>query len=175
VPLAALVPQNQSIQQLGIYCNISTQNQTFIKSYMILGSNLTNEQFCLSAQADKSGVLPLYSANGTRSNAVIQPNYYQGVINLGGQPYVEFLMIYLPNANGTVVNPPSQFYTSNYYRGFFLGSIPGFTEVYPSNAVGVNFVNGTYPIRIFALNGFTGSLPPVPAKPPYIHNNFTMP
>jgi len=75
----------------------------------------------------------------------------------------------------TITDAPTEFYNSNYYKGFFLGNLPGFTQVYPSNATGINYVNGTYPIRIFALDNFTGKLPPVVQKPAWVHNNFTLP
>ncbi len=93
-----------------------------------------------------------------------------------GAPFVEFMMIYVPNtANGTITNAPTGFYTSNYYKGFVLGNLPGFTQVYPANSPGINFVNVTEPVRIFAVNNFTGTLPEVPPKPTWVNNNYTMP
>jgi hypothetical protein len=97
-------------------------------------------------------------------------------VNVGGVPFVQYLAIYVPNGpNDTITNAPTKFYASNYYKGFILGDLPGFKQVYPQNATGVNFVNGTYPIRIYALNNFTGQLPIVPPKPSWIQNNYTMP
>jgi hypothetical protein len=120
-------------------------------------------------------VLKVYK-KGQQINAYLQSSDYLGIVNVAGTQFVEYLMIYVPNsANGTITGAPSLFYTSNYYKGFILGNIPGFTQVYPANAVGINFLNGTYGVRIFALNNFTGKLPPVPPKPSYIHNNYTMP
>ncbi len=174
IPLAALVPSNQS-QSINFYCSISTNSTPYVQAPLIIGQNYSNQSVCVDINPNKNGVLSLYNSTGKKLNAVIQSSFYLGVVNVGGTPYVEYMMIYLPGANGTVVNPPSQFYTSNYYRGFILGKLPGFTQVYPQNATGINFVNGTYAVRIYALNNFTGQLPPVPVKPSWIHNNYSMP
>jgi hypothetical protein len=108
-------------------------------------------------------------------NAVIQESQYISVQYLQGIPYVLFLVVYLPNANGTVVNAPSQFYNSNYYRGFFTGNLPGFRQVYPNVTAGTNFVNFTDPIRIYQVLNYTGGAPAVPSKQPWITNNDVMP
>jgi len=179
VPLAALAPQaapNQTQQTIDDYCQMSNTTNVYIKSFMVVGSTVENNTVCISETPTKSGILNVYNSNGTKTNAVIQSSSYLGVQNIQGSLYVEFIVVYLPNANGTVTNAPSDFYSSNYYKGFFLGQLPGFRQVYPAtNATGINFVNGTYPIRIFELINYTGGLPPVPAKPPWVHNNDTMP
>ncbi len=177
LPLSALEPTaNTSQQSIDNYCSISNSKATYIRSFLVLGNGVENNTVCISSVPNQNGVMSVYYSNGTKSNAVIQSASYTGVENIPGSGlYVQFIMIYLPNANGTVTNAPSEFYNSNFYRGFFLGSLPGFQQVYPSNAAGVNFVNGTYPIRIFELVNYTGGLPPVPPKPPWIHNNDTMP
>jgi len=174
VPLATLVPTNTS-QSINYYCSMSNATATFAKAYMVIGNSLANQTVCVNVKPNNQGVLSVYNSNGTKMNAVIQSSYYEGIINIQGTPFVEYLLIYLPGANGTVANPPSLFYTSNYYNAFVLGKLPGFTQVYPANATGINFVNGTYPIRIFALDNFTGTLPAVPQKPSWVHNNYTMP
>ena len=108
-------------------------------------------------------------------NAVIQESQYLGVQYIQSTPYVLFLVIYLPGANGTVQNAPSEFYNSNYYKGFFTGDLPGFRQVYPNYTAGTNFVNFTQSIRIYEVVNYTGGLPPVPAKPSWITNNDVMP
>ena len=120
--------------------------------------------------------------NGTETNIMIVPSsqFYLGTANLGSSAnpsiYLDFMVLYLPNGpNGTVTNAPTEFYNSNYYRGFYLGSLPGFKIVYPSNFTGINYVNGTHPVVIYALNNYTGGLPPVTSKPAWISNNFTAP
>ena len=72
-------------------------------------------------------------------------------------------------------NAPSEFYNSNFYRGFFTGDLPGFRQVYPNYTAGINFVNFTQPVRIYELVNYTGGLPPVPPKPSWITNNDVMP
>ncbi len=173
VPLQALLQTNTT---LSMYCSISNSTSQYIKTLLVAGQSLSNETVCVRPQSSSSTLMNVYSSNGTRLNAYIQGTDYLGVVNVQGEPFVEFLMIYTPNGpNDTITNAPTEFYSSNYYKGFFLGSLPGFTQVYPSNATGINEVNGTYPIRIFALDNFTGSLPPVVQKPSWVHNNFTLP
>ncbi len=178
LPLSALVPSNQTLGQQSIndYCPISNSTTTYISGYLVIGNNLENKTVCVDSVPNSNGVLKAYSANGTRINAVVQSSAYLGVQNIQGSYYVEFLMIYLPNGpNDTITNAPSDFYDSNYYKGFFLGNLPGFKLVYPSNSTGINMVNGTYPVRIYELPNYTGTLPRVPAKPSWVHNNYTMP
>jgi len=141
-----------------------------------VGQGLSNQTVCIKTQNSASTLFNVYNTNGTKINAYIQGTSYLGVVNVQNEPFVEFLVIYTPNStNGTITDAPTEFYNSNYYKGFFLGNLPGFTQVYPSNATGINYVNGTYPIRIFALDNFTGKLPPVVQKPAWVHNNFTLP
>ena len=174
VPLDALIGANTS--SLNFYCSISNSTSTYIKSYEVQGNSLSNTSVCVSTIPTSTGAAQLYTSTGAKMNAMIPLSYYVGVIPIQGTDFVEYPTIYLPNGpNGTITDAPSKFYTSNYYRGFFLGELPGFTEVYPSNATGINYINGTYPIRIFELNNFTGTLPAVPSKPSWVHNNYTMP
>ena len=173
VPLQALLGTNTT---LGMYCSISNSTAQYIKTLLVVGQGLSNETVCIKTQNRASTLFNVYSANGTKINAYIQGTSYLGVVNVQNEPFVEFLVIYTPNStNGTITDAPTEFYNSNYYKGFFLGNLPGFTQVYPSNATGINYVNGTYPIRIFALDNFTGKLPPVVQKPAWVHNNFTLP
>jgi asparagine N-glycosylation enzyme membrane subunit Stt3 len=180
IPLSALAPGAASGLNASInnFCQISSGTTTFIRGYLVIGNNVENNTICVDSTPNANGVLSVYSSDGTKTNSVIQEAEYLGVQSIQGTPYVQFLMIYLPNApNDSITNAPSQFYTSNFYKGFFLGNLPGFKEVYPTNvtAGGVNFVNGTYPVRIYEIVNYTGGLPPVPPKPSYIHNNDTMP
>ena len=175
LPLSALAPSNYSQQSINDYCQTSSGKATYIKAFLVLGNNVENNTVCVSGTPNQNGVLSVYSSNGTKTNAVLQSSNYLGVQSIQGSLFVEYMMIYLPDANGTISNAPSDFYNSNFYKGFFLGSLPGFKEVYPLNATGINMVNGSYPVRIFALVNYTGGLPPVPAKPAWVHNNDTMP
>ena len=174
VPLAVLTQSNAT--SLNYYCSISSSNSTYIKALEVTGGVLLNSSVCISSKPQVSGAAYLYSASGKKTNAVIQLSNYLGVTSVQGTEFVEYLALYLPNGpNDTITDAPTEFYTSNYYRGFYLGSLPGFTQVYPSNATGINYLNATYPIRIYELNNFTGSLPAVPSKPPWVNNNYSMP
>jgi hypothetical protein len=185
IPLAALV-QNQTglSQSISYYCSASSSTQQLVSSLLVVGSSIENQSVCVSISdalnASRKGALRTYYANGTRLNMYIQSSSYIGIINVQGVPFVQYLAIYAPNGpNGTITDAPTQFYTSNYYKGFVLGNLPGFTEVYPNNITtggGVlNMINASYPVRIYELNNFTGTLPRVPIKPPYVNNNYTMP
>ncbi len=179
IPLSVLAP---SLQQptLSNFCTISNSITQYALSYLVVGNNLSNQTVCVSTIPNQNGVSSVYSPNGTKLNAVVQVvnNQPLGATSLSanGSTYLEYLMIYLPNGpNNTITNAPSEFYQSNFYRGFFLGDLPGFTLVYPNNAIGINFVNYTSQIRIFKLNNFTGQLPQHVQKPDYIENNYTFP
>ena len=176
IPLPALLPQNSSTQSLSYYCSMSNSTTQFVKTYLVHGNSLSNNTVCVDTTPNSNGVLSTYDANGTKLNAVLQSSELLGEVSISNIPFLEYLMIYLPNApNNTITDAPSQFYNSSFYKGFFFGTLPGFKQVYPANATGINFVNGTYPIRILALDNFTGKLPPVPSKPSYVHNNLIMP
>jgi asparagine N-glycosylation enzyme membrane subunit Stt3 len=178
LPLAALLPSNStSLQQsLSNYCSISTSKDVMISAYLVIGNSVSNKTVCVDSTPGKNGVLSVYNTTGSKINAVVQSSQYMGVVNIAGMQFVEYLLVYLPNApNGTISDAPSQFYSSNFYKAFFLGNLPGFTEVYPANAPGINYVNGTYAVRIYSLNNFTGTLPTVPAKPAWVSNNYQMP
>lgn len=179
LPLSALTntaPSSSSLQSLT--CSISTPTTTYYRGFEVTGQTVSNQTFCVQfpkALTNLTG--QIYDSTGNKLNAFINFSYYSGVITLGGTQYVQFLMIYTPNGpNNTITNAPSDFYESNFYKGFFLGNLPGFHLVYPTNSVGgVNYVNTYDPIRIFELNNFTGSLPPVPVKPSWVTNNYTIP
>ncbi|MDE1866009.1 MAG: hypothetical protein KGH94_05230 [Candidatus Micrarchaeota archaeon] len=179
IPLSVF-QSGSSQSSINDYCSITGTNALYVNTFLITGSSLSNQSACTElpyqqTKAAASGVLRLYSSNGTALNAVIQESQYLGVQSIGGTQYILFLVIYLPNSNGIVENPPSQFYNSTYYKGFFTGNLPGFRQVYPNYTTGTNFVNFTNPIRIYELVNYTGGLPPVPPKPSWIANNDVMP
>jgi len=177
-PQFVLLPLiTNSTSSLSFYCSISNSTVQYLRGYLVTGQTLSNDTVCVNPQPNANGVLSIYNSNGTKLNAVIQESFSSGVIRLSGLPFVELLMIYMPNApNATITNAPSGFYNSTFYKGFFLGDLSGFTEVYPEhNTTGINMINFTAPVRIFKLNNFTGSLPKILQKPPYVHNNYTMP
>jgi hypothetical protein len=177
VPLQVLIGSTNTTQIQGVYCSISNQTATFVTGYLVTGQSILNQTVCINLNGvNKNGAMQVYNSSGKKMNAMINLGFYQGVTRVGGQEFVQFLMIYTPNApNGTVTDAPTAFYSSNFYSGFFLGKLAGFNLVYPQNSVGVNFVNGTYPIRIFKLMNYTGGLPPVLQKLPWVKNNYTVP
>jgi len=177
-PQFVLLPYiTNATSSLSFYCTISNNTVQYLRGYLVTGQSLSNGTVCINPQPDVKGVLNVYSSNGTKLNAVVQASFSSGLVRLSGLPFVELLMIYTPDApNGTITNAPSSFYNSNFYKGFFLGNLAGFTEVYPEhNVTGINMVNFTAPVRIFRLDNFTGSLPKILQKPPYVYNNYTMP
>lgn len=178
LPLAALLGSNSTLQQsIGFYCQISNNTVQYIQGFLSPASNATNEStVCVNPKPNAQGVLQVYTNTGKKMNAYISAANYQGVVSSQGVQLIEYMMIYAPNGpNGTITDAPTGFYDSNYYKGFILGNLTGFTEVYPAGAVGINYLNGTYPVRIFALNNYTGGNAPVPKKPQWIVNNYTIP
>ncbi len=120
----------------------------------------------------------IYNTNGSKTNMMLssQPVLFGGASNISGQTFLSFVVLVKPNGpNDTITNAPSLFYQSNYYKGFFLGHLGGFTLAYPSNFTGMNYINSTNEIMIYKLNNFTGSLPNVTQKASWVNNNYTMP
>jgi hypothetical protein len=166
-----------STTNINNYCQLKNSNVTAIKTLMSIGSGLSNQTYCTPLVNSSAPVRLLYP-NGTVTNILViaQQQFFYGLYNIGGQQFLTFIAFYLPNApNGTITNAPTKFYSSNYYRGFYLGKLPGFTLAYPANFTGINYVNGTHQVVIYRVNNYTGSLPYVTPKPSWVQNNFTMP
>ncbi|MCL4372128.1 hypothetical protein M1373_02295 [Candidatus Marsarchaeota archaeon] len=180
LPLAALLPPNQTgiSQSINYYCSMSNSTVQYIKTYLLTGASISNSTVCASTVPTKNGDLQLYYSNGTQINALIPLSYDLGEVSLGGVPFVEYFVAYTPNApNDNITDAPTEFYNSNFYRGFMFGTLPGFVQVYPNatSTPGINLVNGTYPLRILEIVNYTGGTPAVPQKPSYVHNNLTIP
>ena len=166
-----------SASDISDYCQIPNSNVSALKGIMVIGSSISNQTFCVPLSGSSSSTTLLYP-NGTKTNIILSATqqFYAGEVDVSGEQFLSFLVLYLPNGpNGTITNAPTEFYNSNYYRGFYLGKLPGFTLAYPSNFTGVNFVNGTHQVVIYQVDNYTGGLPPVTPKPSWINNNFTMP
>ncbi len=159
------------------YCSFSNSSFTALQSFLVIPDQQQTPQYCASTTPNANGVYNVYTENGTKTNIVLSSSFNLGTYNAGGGTYlVAFMPIYLPNGpNGTITDAPTMFYGSNYYRGFFLGNMPGFTLAYPQNFTGVNFVNSTAPIMIYAVDNYTGGNPTVTPKPSWVDNNFTVP
>ncbi|MEM3205041.1 MAG: hypothetical protein QW046_05370 [Candidatus Micrarchaeaceae archaeon] len=176
-PVYALIPT--SVSSVSQYCQFANSTISAVKALAIAGPQLLNITYCVPTSIYTSRApVYLYSPNGTKLNAMIVPNsqFYYGTTSISGINFVTFMVLYTPNApNDTITDAPTEFYMSNYYRGFFFGSLPGYHLVYPANFTGMNYVNSTNEVMIMALNNYTGSLPYVTPKPAWVHNNYTIP
>ncbi len=174
-PAYVLLPASTS--SINSYCQFSGKNVAALKTLLLADNQLSNTTYCAPTNFT-NGPVRLLDTNGNETNILLVPTaqFFAGVNNLGGQQFLTFIPLYLPNGpNDTITNAPSQFYNSNYYRGFYLGNLPGFHLAYPTNFTGVNYVNGTWPVMIYELDNYTGPLPAVAPKPAWVVNNFTMP
>lgn len=183
-PAYLLVPITNNVNA---YCSFSNSTMAAINSTeLILPDQFTNTSYCVStafiqeaAQEDFQGNLAtrLYYSNGTESNVWLSTVLFEGEEKIGSIDFLTFMELYAPNGpNDTITNAPSEFYNSTYYKGYFLGSLPGMSLAYPSNVPkGINYINYTQKIMIYQLNNFSGTLPTVTPKPSWIKNNYTMP
>ncbi|MDE1874178.1 MAG: hypothetical protein KGI04_03610 [Candidatus Micrarchaeota archaeon] len=174
-PAYAFIPFSTS--NINNYCQFKNSNVSALKTIILAGSQALNETYCAPVNFTSSSVR-LLNSNGNKTNILIIPStqFFAGVSNLSGQQYLTFIPLYLPNGpNDTITNAPTKFYDSNYYRAFYLGSLPGFTLAYPGNFTGINYVNGTWPVMVYRVDNYTGPLPTVAPKPAWVVNNFTMP
>ncbi len=182
VPYVILDPYYSTGPSLSDYCSFSTSSNQFARTYIITNDSISSQYECMSEVPNSNGAVQLYTSNDTPTNAFLNLQDYIGIqyLNISGvkTPFEEYMAIYTPNGpNGTITDAPTQFYNSNFYKGFFLGKLQGFHQVYSyvNDTNGTNLVNYTDPLRAFELNNFTGKLPPQVPKPPYVHNNYTMP
>ncbi len=187
-PVYALVSADTN--QITSFCNLNTTNATTLRTYLLVGSNLYNvtspssltpTTYCVSESIFSNNpppYAPIYNSNGTVTNAIIIPNteFFYGLAPISGQPYADFLVVYLPNGpNDTITNAPTLFYNSTYYKGFFFGKLDGFTLVYPKNFTGINYISSFNPVMIFQYNNYTGGNPYVTPKLGFVNNNYTVP
>ncbi len=180
-PIEVNIPENPSVND---YCSFKNSSIQAVQVLLTVGESVPqaiNQSYCVPTSGTSNGVLRLYSLNGTPTNIVIDLNnsdVVNGYVNYGSAgTFLSAMAIYLPNGpNDTVTDAPSLFYSSNYYRAFFLGHLPGFTMVYPVGGFsGVNFLNSTNDVVIYKLNNYTGGSPQHIVKPSYITNNFSVP
>ena len=166
-------------QNVNNYCQYGNSTNVALKGFLVVGNNPLNSTYCVPLRFLQSGnATYVYNSNGTKTDMLLssQPVLFGGETNISGQTFISFMVLMAPNGpNDTVKNPLSLFYESNYYKGFFLGHLNGFSLAYPSSFSGINYVNSTNEIMIYKLNNFTGSLPNVTPKASWVHNNLTMP
>jgi hypothetical protein len=175
-PAELIVPYNATINE---YCSSGNSTSPSLIGDVVLGlgSQLSNQTYCMPVSLLQTGN-PTYllNPNGTKTNILVTTPLFEGLTQIQGQVFYTFILIYAPNGpNDTITDAPSEFYQSNYYKGYFLGHLPGFTRVYPANFTGINYVNSTSKVVIYALNNYTGGNPPHTAKPSWIKNNYTVP
>jgi hypothetical protein len=174
-PMYLLVPIQPGIND---YCSFSNSSNIALRGIGVIGSEPANVSYCVPQSfLYNLTASRLLTPNGTKTNAFIIPYYYGGTALISGEPFASFLVIYAPNGpNDTITDAPTEFYSSNFYQGFFLGKLQGFTIAYPTNFTsGLNFVNSTHKVVILQVNNFTGSLPHVTPKPSWVTNNYSMP
>jgi len=174
-PAYIMLPLNTN--NINNYCQIPNSTVAALRSLLLVGNGFSNQTLCVPLNVS-DGPTRVMNSNGTETNMLLIPNgqFFAGTATIGGQQFANFMVLYLPNGpNNTVTNAPTKFYDSNYYRAFYLGSLPGFKVVYPQNFKGMNYVNGTWPVVIYQVDNYTGTLPTVTPKPAWVHNNFTMP
>ncbi len=174
-PAYLLLPLSTS--NINSYCQFKNSKVSALKTILLTGNQVSNQTYCTPTNFTTSSVR-LLDSNGNETNILLVPSqqFYAGLNNFGGQQFLTFIPLYLPNGpNNTITDAPTKFYDSNYYRAFYLGQLPGFHVVYPSNFTGVNYVNGTWPVVVYQLDNYTGPLPTVTPKPAWVVNNFTMP
>lgn len=174
-PAYLMVPISAS--NINNYCQFASGKVSALKTLLLADNAFTNQTFCTPTNFT-NGTVKILDSNGNATNVLLVPTaqFFAGINNLGGQQFATFIALYLPNGpNGTISNAPTAFYSSNYYRGFYLGKLPGFSIVYPSNFTGINYVNASHQVVIYRLNNYTGPNPYVTPKPAWVQNNFTMP
>jgi hypothetical protein len=179
-PVDALIPIPPNIS-ISSYCQFSNSTVSAVKVILLAGNQeYLNGTYCLPVSFyNSTKPVNLYNSNGTKiSNSFIIPNgeFYYGNVQIYGQSFLDFMVVYTPNGpNDTISNAPTEFYSSNYYRGFFFGKLPGFSLAYPKNFTGINYINSTNPVMILQLNNYSGGLPYVTPKQSWVENNYTMP
>ena len=126
------VPQKPSLQQMcsigqqyGVYAYSSFPPRTYCtqiinNQYMLIFDSQTGKQI---------SAVPMASGTFTAQSGV----------------YNEYLLIYTKEG---IADAPGRGYTSNFYKGFFLGELDGYTQVYPTDVKGF----GVVPIRIYKRN-----------------------
>ncbi len=176
-PAELLIPAN--ITSPSEMCSFSNSSTVAVQGFVITGSVVDqNLTYCVPESALQTGTtVKLLNSTGGVTNAILSPQLYQGLTRVSQtSAFYTFVLLYTPNApNGTITNAPSAFYDSNFYNGYFLGNLPGFTLVYPSNFTGINYVNSTHRIMIFKLDNYTGGVPTHTQKPASAVNNYTVP
>jgi len=98
-------------------------------------------------QGGQQALVMAYESNGTQNRGMLLS---QGETTLSdGRSYMTFLVVYPPPGQG-YEDRAGLAYDSIFYKGFFLGHIDGFEQVYPYKADTAQFGPGL-PVRIYRL------------------------
>lgn len=134
-PEMLYIPVNPTSNDI---CNVASANGTIaIRVYSSFSQTYGFESYC-----SVGGSMPLIYANGTQVG--INNILPEGQVEIGNSQYMEFMAIYSQNSS----DAKGLFYNSVFYRGFFEGDIPGFTQVYPSTYSN----EPNIPVRIYEIN-----------------------
>lgn len=127
------VPQKPTLSQM---CTIGQQ-------YGVVGYSSFGTRIYCTQVINNQYMVIFDQQTGRQVSAVPMAS---GVTAMQGSVYTEYLMIYTKDG---IADAPGRGYNSNFYKGFFLGELDGYTQVYPADRVGF----GVVPIRIYKRNG----------------------
>jgi hypothetical protein len=140
-------------------CNINAPFQMFRASSTVRGQ----DAYCVAqvTQNNQTQFVMAYESNGTINHGILMP---QGTTAMGdGRDYVQAFVLYPPPGQG-YDDRSNKFYDSVFYKGFFLGHIDGFVQVYPYEAEYAQF-GPSIPVRIFKLKDEAATAPITPLTP----------
>ena len=125
------------------YCQSPDPNTPLIRAYSNFGY-----KYCIPLNGSGEPVM-LYEDNLSRINKGHLASPSSVTLN-DGRDYNTYLILYTYEtwSDGRISyeDRKGKMYDSNFYKGFFLGELPGFIQVYPSNMM-------AGPVRIFKIVG----------------------
>jgi len=132
-------------------CNIQGTNTTFLyafSSHRGITNKTWNPAYCVTMyeQEGQSQLVMVYESNLTQNRGYLLG---QGETTLFGRKYLAYLVMYPPPGSG-YEDRAGLAYDSIFYKGFFLGHIDGFEQVYPYTAEAAQF-GPSLPVRIYRL------------------------
>ncbi|VVB66537.1 Uncharacterised protein [Candidatus Gugararchaeum adminiculabundum] len=133
-----------------VYVPTDPQIQDFcsVEQKLYLARSSTGINYCVQVLTDSASGrqhLLTYYADDYKKDGTLRPN--RGFLTpfssatIGGRNYASFMVLYMNKStwydgkNGWE-DRKGKFYDSNFYKGFVLGDIPGFMQVYPENVRG---------------------------------------
>lgn len=136
-----LIPVEPAI---GDYCSGSDPSSPLVRAYSSFNYTYC-VRFAYTATARRIAAV-FYESNTSRMNRGIP--IYSGIQEIQGRLFEVYTMFYTteiwPDGKSGWEDRKGKMYDSNFYRGFVLGELPGFEQVYPEN----NLSGG---VRIFRI------------------------